>query len=109
NPRSVSVTTSGFTWVPSSSYGAFADNLTANHCGSVQFFYISNAAIMTTSVTTVITETVPSSEHCTCSIEFALYEIAGAGSYSSEGNISFQDSGAASNPHCSSTNGSSVI
>lgn len=105
------ITTSGFTWsnAPiSNSFGKFQDLSTGNHCGYAGFAYIVNAAQMLSSTTTTVAVTIPSATHCTCTLEFALYEISGVNAYL-DGEALSQSTGAASNPQCPIVAGTTSI
>jgi hypothetical protein len=82
----ITVTTTGFSWAciaaSCSTFASFDDNLTAKQYGRSTIYEIASAAVMSTSVTTVVSAVVASSIHCvTCELEFSLYEFAGVGSY----------------------------
>jgi hypothetical protein len=105
NPSTgITITTSGFTWTAAPTYNAFADSATETHCGLIKYYYIVGAASMPTSTTTTIAVAVPSGEHCTCSIEFALYEISGVSAFLNDnGTPPPNDTGTASTPECNTT------
>jgi len=93
------VTTSGFTWSTTSTHSSFQDNATATHCGNGKIFYIQNASVMTAATTTSVSLAVPNGEHCTCSIEFSLFELTPTGTITL-GFLLSNNTGTGSNPNC---------